>query len=82
MKFITWRVSLISYEMTSNIRFCLSLCSYMSVLQKRRGNRDNLDIISHISPENKFCDISLEPSHGSNDRSQNMLSLRNKKNYL
>ena len=34
------------------------------VLQIRRGNRDNLGIISHIFPlKNIFCDPLLEPSH-------------------
>ena len=38
---------------------------------KRRGNRGNLRIISHISAKNIFCDPSLEPSHrdGSNEGS-------------
>ena len=54
------------------------------VLQIRRGNRDNLGISSYISPLNIFCDPSLEPSHrdGSNEGSQHMFSLRNKKNYV
>ena len=38
-----------------------------AVLQIRRGNKDNLGIISHISQKknkqkNIFCDPSLEPS--------------------
>ena len=40
------------------------------VLQIKRDNRDNLGIISHISPrKNIFCDTSLEPSRrdGSNE---------------
>ena len=55
-----------------------------SELQIRRSNRYNLEIIFHISPKNIFCDPSLEPSRrdGSNEGSQHMFSLRNKKNYL
>ena len=58
---------------------CLS--GPVSVLQIKRGNRDNLGKFFHKSI---FCDPSLEPSHrdGSNDGSQHMFSLRNKKNYL
>ena len=54
------------------------------MLQIRRGNSDNLGIISHISPQNIFCDSLLQPSHqeGSNEGSQHMSSLRNKTNYL
>ena len=54
------------------------------LLQMRRVNRDNYGIIGHISIKNTFCDPSLEPSHrdGSNEGSQHMFSLRNKKNYL
>ena len=53
------------------------LVYYESVLQIRRSNRGNLGIISHISP----CNPSLEPSwrDGSNEGSQHMFSLRNKK---
>ena len=47
--------------------------SVCSVLQIRRGKRDNLEKISHISKKKTkkkhiFCDPSLEPSHrdGSN----------------
>ena len=41
------------------------------MLQRRRGNRNNLGVISHISPV-IFCDPSLELSHreGSNEGSQ------------
>ena len=55
-----------------------------TVLQIRRGNRDNLGIISHIFHKNILCDPSLEPSHrdGSNEGSQYMFSLRNKKTFL
>ena len=51
------------------------------MLQIRRGNRDNLWIISHICHKNIFCDPPLEPSHrdGSKQGSQHMFSLRNKK---
>ena len=52
-----------------------SRCRYIAALQIRRGSRDNLGIISHLLHKNIFCDPSLEPS-------QNMFSLRNKKNYL
>ena len=55
------------------------------MLQIRRDNRDNFGIIIHISTIiNIFCDPSLEPTHrdGSNEGSQYMFSLRNKKNYL
>ena len=47
------------------------------VLQIRRDNRGNLGIIH----KNIFGDPSLEPSR-SNEGSQHMFSLRNKKNYL
>ena len=52
-----------------------------TVLQIRRGNRDNLGIISIFFHKNISCDPPLEPSHrdGSNDGSQHMFSLRNKK---
>ena len=55
-----------------------------AVLQIRRGNRDNLGIISHLTLENIFCDPSLEPSHrdGSNEGSHYMFLLRYEKNYL
>ena len=57
---------------------------FYTVLQIRRGNRDNLGIISHVFQKNIFCDPPLEPSRleGSNEGSQHMFSLRNKKNYL
>ena len=57
---------------------------FLAELQVRKGNKGNLGKISHISQKNLFCDPSLEPSHrdGSNDGSQHMFSLRNKKNYL
>ena len=47
---------------------------FFQVLQIRRDNMDNLGIISHISPQNIFCDLSFEPSHqdGSNEGSQHM----------
>ena len=43
----------------------------ITVLQIRRGNRNNLGIINHILHKNIFCDPSLEPSRrdGSNDGS-------------
>ena len=51
----------------------------------RRGNRDKLGIIFLFLHENIPCDPSLELSHhqdSSNEGSQDMFSLRNKKNYL
>ena len=33
-----------------------------TIQQIRRGNRDNLEMIVHISPQNICCDPSLEPS--------------------
>ena len=56
-----------------------------SELQIRRSNRDNLGIIGLIPPlKHIFYDPPSEPSRqdGSNDGSQHMFSLRNKKNYL
>ena len=53
-----------------------------SVLQIKRSSRDNLEIIIPMFPKkNIFFDPSLEPSHrdGSNEGSQYMFSLRNKK---
>ena len=55
---------------------------------KASGTSGNLGIISHFLHKNIFCDQSLEPSHrdGSNEGSQSMFSLGNKKklslNYL
>ena len=50
--------------------------------QIRRGDRGTLGIIFNISPQNIYCDPSLEPPRrdGSNEGSQCMFSLRNKKN--
>ena len=51
----------------------------LAVLLIRRGNNDNLGVISHISPfKNIYCDPSTEPSlrGGSNEGSQHMFSLR------
>ena len=59
--------------------------STVSVLQIKRGNRDSFGILIHFFfIKNIFCDPSFELSHrdGSNERSQHMFSLRNKKNYL
>ena len=67
------------------MRWGISFDELAAVLQIRRDNRDNFGIITHISTTiNIFCDHSLEPSHrdGSNEGSQYMFSLRNKKNYL
>ena len=52
-----------------------------SVLQLRRGNRDNFGIIFIFFHKNIFCDLSFEPSwwDGSNEGSQHMFLLRNKK---
>ena len=54
----------------------------LQVLQTRRGNRDNLGI--EFLHKNIFCGPPLEPSHrdSSNEGSQHIFSLRNKKNYL
>ena len=54
---------------------------YDTVVQIRRGIRNNLEIIWHIPLLNIFCDPSLELSHrdGSNEGLQHMFSLRNKK---
>ena len=56
----------------------------LSMLQIRKENRDNLEIIRHISKKKTFFDKSLEPSQrdSSNEGSQHMFSLRNKKDYL
>ena len=50
----------------------------------KKGNKDNLGIISHILHKNILCDPSLELSRrdGSNEGSQHMFSLRIKNNYL
>ena len=58
-----------------------------SVLQIRRGNRDNLGIISHISPYRYILWAIIRTIlprwlDSSNEGSQHMFSLRNKKNYL
>ena len=52
--------------------------------QVRRGYRDDLGIIVHIFHTNIFCDPSLEPSRrdGSNEGSQRMFLLRNRKNIF
>ena len=51
-----------------------------AVLHIRRGIRDNFPYYSFKT----CCDPSLEPSHrdGSNEGSQHIFLLRNKKNYL
>ena len=56
----------------------------VTLCQIRRGKRNSLGIIFHTTLSNICCDPSLEPSHrdGSNEGSQHMLSLRNKKKYL
>ena len=56
-----------------------------AVLQIRKGNRDNFGIFIHIfHKKNHICDPSLEQSRreGSNEGSQHMFILRNKKNHL
>ena len=60
--------------------FLKGLCSNPD----KRGNRDNLGIISIFLHKNIFSDPSLEPSHSdsSNKGSQHMFSLKNKKNYI
>ena len=60
------------------------MSGFFSALDKKGCNRDNLGTISHIFYKILFCDPSLEPSHrdSSNEGSQYMFSLRNKKNYL
>ena len=54
------------------------------MLQIKRGKRDNLGIILHITPLKRVVIHHLEPAHrdGSHEGSQHMFSLRNKKNYL
>ena len=63
------------YSTYSNIFNLDQQCS------RYKGVRDNLGIISHISTQKRICDPSLEPSHqdGSNEGSQHMFLLRNKK---
>ena len=39
----------------------VDIADYITVLQIKKGNRDNLGIISHILHKNIFCDPSLEP---------------------
>ena len=58
---------------------CIS--SYVTVLQIRRGNRDNLP---YFSIKTLCSDPSLEPSQrdGSKGGSQHMFSLRHRENYL
>ena len=54
------------------------------VLQIQRGNRDNLEIISHISSIKTYIlRLSLEssPYDSSNEESQHTVSLRDKKKY-
>ena len=54
------------------------------MLQIRRGNWDNLEIIYHFFRKRIFSDPSLELSRrdGSNEESQHMFLLRDKKKYL
>ena len=58
----------------------ISFDELAAVLQIRSGSRDNFGIIKKTF----FYDPSLELSRrdGSNEGSQHMFSLRNKKNYL
>ena len=53
--------------------------SGISVLHIRRGKRDSLGIIFHITPLNVCCYASLELSRrdGSDEGSQHIFSLRN-----
>ena len=58
-----------------------------SLLQIRRNNRDNSEIIFFsffFLNENIGCELSLEPSwqDGSNESSQHMFLLKDKENYL
>ena len=55
----------------------------MTVLQIRRGNRDNLAKFSAFLHTNICCDPSSELScqNSSNERSLHMFSLRNKENF-
>ena len=54
------------------------------MFQIRGGDRDNFGIVLHISEYKLGCDPSLELSHrdGSNEGSQHMFTLKNKKSYL
>ena len=61
------------------LNFCGKYCISCPV---RRGNRDNLGINIPYFSMKTYCDPSLESSHGSNEGSHCMFSLRNKKNYL
>ena len=67
------------------MRWGISFDELAAVLQIRMGDMDNFGIFIHITPVNKhICDSSLELSRrdGSNEGSQHMFSLKNKKNYL
>ena len=57
--------------------FCIKTTHY-AVLQIRKGNGGNLEIIYHIFSLKIFCDPSIEPSRrdGSNEGSQNMFVIR------
>ena len=57
---------------------------FEAVLRIRRGNWDNLGIISIFLHKNIFYDPALEQSHRDsfNVGSKHMFSLRNKKKYL
>ena len=56
---------------------------FPAVFQIRRGSRDILGIISTVLHKSIYCDPSLEPSRrdGSDEGSQHMFSMRNKKNF-
>ena len=56
----------------------------ITVPQIRKVNWDNEEIIINIPHQNIFCDPALEPSHrdGSNEGSQHMFLMRNKKKNL
>ena len=67
------------------MRWGISFDELAAVLQIRMGNRDNFGIFIHIfSYISYICDPSLEPSRRdrSNEGSQHMFSLRNKKHHL
>ena len=54
------------------------------MLQIRRSEGDGLGMVDRVFYGNMFCDPSLEPSHrdGSNEWSQHMFSLRDRRNRL
>ena len=75
-----------SYDVADSYLSLVLLIQSTSVPHIRRGNRDtcNLTKFPLFLHKNIHCDPSLEPSlrDGSNEGSQCMFSLRNKKSYL